>query len=288
MVESAEEKGYVNYMPCYASVGHFMERESLTSILKELIVLSALPLKSVETNFAVDSSGFRTTKFMEYCKIKHHTKSEHEWIKAHICCGVKTNIITAVDIGDEWSGDTNRLIPLVEDTRNSGFLINEVSADKAYSSRNNLKKLYLPFWLFKNQLVFSSAQQSRDYLLPLLNKALNQKITIPFYDVKRIYDDFESQNRVWGFGFMKRPDAISSGQVFGEIASDDPLVQQLENSSKSFCAISLPFKEGEVKIAVYAVGTIVIHKNWAKMNNYRTNLKVIQDKLKPYEVSTQK
>lgn len=150
------------------------------------------------------------------------------------------------------------------------------------------EKLYLPFWLFKNKLVFSSAQQSRDYLIPRLNKALNQKITIPFYDVKRIYDDFESQNRVWGFGFMKRPDAISSGQVFGEIASEDPLVQQLENSSKSFCAISLPFKEGEVKIAVYAVGTIVIHKNWAKMNNYRTNLKVIQDKLKPYEVSTQK
>jgi transposase len=151
-LESAREKGYVNYTPCYASVGHFMERESLTPILKELIGLSALPLKSVETNFAVDSSGFRTTKFMEYCKIKHHTKAEHEWIKAHICCGVKTNIITAVDIGDEWSGDTNRLIPLVEDTRKGGFLINEVSADKAYSSRNNLNYIdsigatpYIPF-----------------------------------------------------------------------------------------------------------------------------------------------
>lgn len=90
-MDRAKEKGYVNYMPCYTSVRHFMERKSLTPILKELIELSALPLKSVETNFAVDSSGFRTTKFMEYCKIKHHTKSEHEWIKAHICCGVKTN-----------------------------------------------------------------------------------------------------------------------------------------------------------------------------------------------------
>lgn len=151
-LKTAKEKGYVNYTPCFASVGHFMERESLTPILKELIGLSALPLKSVEIYFAVDSSGFRTTKFMEYCKIKHHTKAEHEWIKAHICCGVKTNIITAVDIGDEWSGDTNRLIPLVEKTNNNGFSIKEVSGDKAYSSRNNLSYVdsigavpYVPF-----------------------------------------------------------------------------------------------------------------------------------------------
>jgi hypothetical protein len=146
------------------------------------------------------------------------------------------------------------------------------------------ERLFLPFWLMKDQIVFSSAQQSRDYLIPFLNEALKQKITIPHYNVKKIYDDYEPQDRVCGFGFMKRPDAISSGQVFGEIKSADPLVQQLEDSSKSFCAIALLFKNVEVKIAIYEVGTIVIHKNWAKMSSYRSSLKQIQDTLKSYEV----
>ena len=32
-----------------------------------------MPLKAVETKFAIDSSGFRTTKFNDYCRETHHT-----------------------------------------------------------------------------------------------------------------------------------------------------------------------------------------------------------------------
>jgi transposase len=133
----ARDKGLVASKPCLASVGHFIQKEELTSILSRLITISSLPLRSVESQFAVDSSGFRTTKFSDYCKEKHSTKQQHEWIKAHIITGVKTNIITGVEAEIGQGADSPKFIPLVNATADAGFVINEVSADKAYSSIAN-------------------------------------------------------------------------------------------------------------------------------------------------------
>lgn len=112
-----------------------------------------MPLKSIETKFAIDSTGFRTTKFNDYCREKHDTKQEHKWVKAHLCTGVKTNVITAVEVGfEEQSADSPQFIPLSKRTREAGFTIDEMSADKAYSSRNNYSHIdeiggtaYIPF-----------------------------------------------------------------------------------------------------------------------------------------------
>ena len=147
----ATERGFIQHKPHFNVVTKMLNRD-LTPILKELVVKTSLPLKSVETDFAVDSSGFRTTSFNQYCKEKHKTNQYHNWLKAHICVGVKTNIITSVEIGDEHSADTLRFIPLVKDTHDNGFTIREVSGDKAYISRNNLDAVaeyggvaYIPF-----------------------------------------------------------------------------------------------------------------------------------------------
>lgn len=70
---------------------------------------------------------------------------------AHLCAGVKTNVVAAVAITDSNGGDSPQFGPLVKKTA-EGFKINEVSADLAYSSRNNLQlvaneggKAYIPF-----------------------------------------------------------------------------------------------------------------------------------------------
>jgi len=151
-LEIAKEKRYITHKACYASVGHFIQKEELTPILSRLITLSSLPLRGVESQFAVDSSGFRTTKFSDYCKEKHSTKQQHEWIKAHIITGVKTNIITGVEAEIGQGADSPKFIPLVNATANAGFVINEVSADKAYSSIANYNAVqevggqaYIPF-----------------------------------------------------------------------------------------------------------------------------------------------
>ena len=138
----AKEKGHAKVVSSYSSVSNYMRREDLTSILLNLITLSAMPLKSVETQFSVDSTGLRTRKFSQYLKEAHNLDRKQEWIKLHICCGVKTNIITAVEIGltgNVLGNDYPNFIPLAERTYKNGFDIKEISADKAYSGRTNLE-----------------------------------------------------------------------------------------------------------------------------------------------------
>jgi hypothetical protein len=58
-------------------------------------------------------------------------------VKIHIMSGVKTNIVTAVEIRERSANDAPLFRPLVETTRKS-FAVKEVSADKAYSQRTTL------------------------------------------------------------------------------------------------------------------------------------------------------
>lgn len=87
-----------------------------------------------------------------YADAKYGLKRQHTWIKAHACVGTKTNVITAIAITDEHGGDSPQFADLVRNTVENGFSVQEVSADKAYSSRDNhalVKSLggvaYIPF-----------------------------------------------------------------------------------------------------------------------------------------------
>jgi transposase len=120
-------------------IPQFFENPAFTPILKELITKSALPLRAVETDFAIDSSGFSSGKFERFIDHKHGvTRFKHAWVKVHLACGVKTNIVTAVRILDKDAADCPQFIPLVKDTR-KGFVIGECSADKAYLSLENFE-----------------------------------------------------------------------------------------------------------------------------------------------------
>jgi len=126
-------------------------KKEITSILYGLVRLSARHLASVETDFATDSSGFRCSTFGNYCEEKHGTKRTRNWLKAHICTGVSTNIVADVIITDEHGADGPQLKKLIQNTAKH-FKIGEVSADLAYSSRKNLQLIdgfggtpYIPF-----------------------------------------------------------------------------------------------------------------------------------------------
>jgi hypothetical protein len=51
-------------------------------------------------------------------------------------CGVRTNIVTAVEIKDRDASDT-KLLPALVTATAKNFKLNEVSADKGYGSLNN-------------------------------------------------------------------------------------------------------------------------------------------------------
>ena len=137
LFQNATEKGQISHAPYFNAPSALFNNPDMTPILHELVTLSALPVAGIENDFSVDSTGFRTTTFSEYNGMKHGQTKEHRWVKAHLCAGVKTNIVAAVAITDENGGDSPQFGPLVRKTA-EGFTINEVSADMAYSSRNNL------------------------------------------------------------------------------------------------------------------------------------------------------
>ena len=151
-LREAEAKELVAKAPSFASNARYLENPELTPILKSLIEQSASPLRAVETDFAVDSSGFSTSTYARWFDHKYGKELKRQtWVKAHLMCGVKTHIVTSVEATPHESADTVQLIPLLEKTAET-FSINEVSADKAYSSRSNLHAVqsmggtpYIPF-----------------------------------------------------------------------------------------------------------------------------------------------
>jgi len=152
-VKIAKEMRLIDSVPCYASIGHFLQRKDVTDILKSLIELSSLPLKEIETTFSVDSSGFSTSRFARYFNYKWGRESKYRiWMKAHLISGTKTNIVTGVEITEGEVHDSPSLPRLVEETAKN-FKVGEVSGDKAYSSRKNLQLIEdvgaVPFIPFK-------------------------------------------------------------------------------------------------------------------------------------------
>jgi len=136
-MRDARGKGHLSHAPHYSRVSRFLEDAMLTPILGDLIRESALPLRAVEVDFAVDSTGFTTSRFIRWFDHKYGiVREKHEYVKVSVMTGVRTNIVAAVRVGGQTSQDSPEFIPLLNETA-EGFAINEVSADKAYASYDN-------------------------------------------------------------------------------------------------------------------------------------------------------
>lgn len=137
-LRDARESGLIARVPHFNSVTNYMSNPALLPVLKGLVTTSSLPLKAIETDFAVDSSGFSTCRFVKWFNKKYGRETDNrEWVKAHLMCGVLTHIVTGVEISGWAAHDTNFFRPLLAATAEN-FRISEVSADKAYSSHANL------------------------------------------------------------------------------------------------------------------------------------------------------
>jgi transposase len=131
----AQAKGYIDKVPHFNSVLNYLESPELYPILLDMIERTSTPLASVESQFAVDSTGFTTCRFVRWYDVKYNRFThEQQWIKAHICCGTKTNVVTAIEIHDMHASDAP-ILPSLVDTTAKNFDVKEVSADKGYSSR---------------------------------------------------------------------------------------------------------------------------------------------------------
>jgi transposase len=138
-LKAAYEKGYIGKLPHFNTVLSILDNPAVTPLLKKMIEDSSLPLKAVESDFAIDSTGFATQKYASWFDAKYGgLKTEAVWVKAHFATGVKTNIVTAVNIDHQSAHDSPQFPALVEKTA-EGFKIGEMSADKAYAAESNFK-----------------------------------------------------------------------------------------------------------------------------------------------------
>ena len=89
--------------------------------------------------------------------MKYRRKSpSREWFKCHLICGVKTKVITGVDISGWTVHDSYSFDPLVKRTAKN-CEIEEVAGDKAYLGRRNMETVEAlgatPYIKFKSNTV---------------------------------------------------------------------------------------------------------------------------------------
>jgi transposase len=151
-LRDAQAKGFIRRAPCYNSIFNVFDSETTSEVLQALVIETANPLKAIETNFACDSSGFSGSRFDRWFD---HKWGEHKikraWVKCHVMCGVRTNVVTAVEIHDQHAADSPLLKPMLATTA-ARFNVNEVSADMGYLSESNYEAIvqagaapYIPF-----------------------------------------------------------------------------------------------------------------------------------------------
>src|SRR3989338_3277673 len=133
-MKEAKEKGLVEKKIPRSSMFDCFNKKEVTSLLAQIVTITSLPLRTIETKFAIDSTGFGTSNFQRWYSFKHGKEiSSRRWVKCHFMTGVKTNTITSVLITSEFDNDSPELKALVNETAEN-FDMQEGAGDKAYLS----------------------------------------------------------------------------------------------------------------------------------------------------------
>jgi transposase len=201
-LRDAKAKGFISKAAHFNTILGVIEDATITPTLHGLITASAAPLKSVESAFAVDSTGFGTQCFYRHFSAKYgHDQISRNYLKLHALVGTKTNVCAAVRITDRDEHDYNSFVPLIEEGAKT-FTMTEVSADKAYIGRSNLAAVEAAgaeaFIPFRSNLkddptsplwskLFHLYSYRVEEFLPFYHKRSNSEST--FSAMKRVFGD---------------------------------------------------------------------------------------------------
>lgn len=220
-LREAHERGHVGELPCYNSVLRCLELSETTAILSDLIVRSSLPLRSVETAFAVDSSGFATSRYVKWFDEKYGiNRQKAEWVKCHLACGVKTNIVTAAIVDEKNSGDCPQLAPLLRTTAEN-FMVKEVPADKAYLSNENLELIerlggtaFIPFK--SNSLATGTPLWERMYHYFAYRR---DEFLVHYHQRSNVESTFSMIKRKFGDGLRSKTDTAMKNEALAKVVA---------------------------------------------------------------------
>ncbi len=148
----ALEAGWISRSPHFNTLKDFMNCEAVYDLLKRLLTITAMPLRTLENHYSLDSSGFGTYTKERWNRVKWGKNFKHkDYLKGHILIGTKTNIICNVEITPGNFNDAAQAPKLIMEA-DSNFKMQEFSADKAYGSQMIYRVLeslkvtpYIPF-----------------------------------------------------------------------------------------------------------------------------------------------
>jgi transposase len=230
----AQDKGYISRVPHFNSVLRVFDTEETTDILRALVAHSAAPLATLESNFAVDSSGFSGCRYDRWfdCKWKNLPPiTKRTWVKAHAMIGTTTNVVTAVEVLEKESADIRQLVPLMQETAQR-FKINDLCADKAYLSEEILSVVTetgaTPLIPFKSNSVASRAG--------VWNKAYHffnlhrEEFSARYHLRSNIESTFSMIKRKFGDSVRAKNDLAMRNEVFAKVVCHNLccLIQSME------------------------------------------------------------
>ena len=177
------EAGFIDSEIPFNTLLDHLNRRDLKEVMIELVEISAMPLKLIESDFAIDATCFGTSRYTTYFDVRWNKNKDRKgrvWRKCHAVCGTKTNIITSVDITEGNVHDNTKFTSLAKGTARN-FEIRDFLADKGYLDGKNfalIKDLggqaFIPF---KSNTTASSHSPSknRQYFKQAYNFFKNHK-----------------------------------------------------------------------------------------------------------------
>ena len=222
-LREARERGHIGSTPHYNSIFRYLENPELTPILKDLIIVSSMPLQTIETDFAADSTGFGVSRFDRWFSHKYGRETfQRQWLKVHIMCGVKTNVVTAVEIADKNAADVKMLPALIETTADH-FRLSEVSADKGYLSTKSVVAIReagaMPFIAFKTNSTergdAGKSQMWRDMFYFFMWK--RDEFLKCYHKRSNVESAFSMMKRKFGDGLRSRTDVAMVNEALCKI-----------------------------------------------------------------------
>ncbi len=138
-LEICKRMMYIRKVPHFNTLLNYFNAKVLTKNLKYLVRLSALPLAQLESTFAVDGSGVAENKYLpRWSEIRQKHIRHRQYKKIHAIVGVQTNVIASIIISPGNKNDSPYFRQLLDEVA-ANFEVEEVLADKAYLSRENLQ-----------------------------------------------------------------------------------------------------------------------------------------------------
>lgn len=226
-LRTAQADGLIARAPAFNSVLHYMGDPNVTPILSDLVQASSVPLAAIETDFAVDSSGFGTSNSRTWFSHKHGREMRaREWRKVHAIAGVRTHIITAARIGDAYSNDAPYLPELVATTAEN-FTLNEVSADKGYLSHGNADAIEkfgaTPFIPFKSNTKVPTGDGAWERMYHLYAYHREEFLT-HYHPRSNVETVFAMMKAKFGDSLLSRTETAQTNETLGKVIAHNVCV----------------------------------------------------------------